>query len=52
TEEEVRLQNEELIVARQAIEAERQRYRELFEFAPDGYLVTDIYGLIQEANRV
>ncbi|HAG83066.1 MAG TPA: PAS domain-containing sensor histidine kinase [Cyanobacteria bacterium UBA12227] len=51
-EEEVRLQNEELIVARQAIEAERQRYRELFEFAPDGYLVTDIYGLIQEANRV
>ncbi len=51
-EEEVRLQNEELIVARQAIEAERQRYRELFEFAPDGYLVTDIYGVIQEANRV
>lgn len=28
-----------------------QHYRELFEFAPDGYLVTDIVGEIQQANR-
>jgi len=33
-----------------AVEAERQRYQDLFEFAPDGYLVTDAQGMIQ-ANR-
>jgi PAS domain S-box-containing protein len=36
-------QNEELSVA-------RQRYREQFDFAPDGYLVTDLTGVIEEAN--
>jgi PAS domain S-box-containing protein len=50
--EELRARNEELIAARQDIEAERRRYQELFEFAPDGYLVTDSEGVIQEANRV
>lgn len=50
TQEELRQQNEELIAARQAVEAERQRYQELFEFAPDGYLVTDAQGVIREAN--
>jgi PAS domain S-box-containing protein len=28
-----------------------QRYRDLFEFAPEGYLVTDLDGAIQEANQ-
>jgi PAS domain S-box-containing protein len=51
-EEELRLQNEELLATRWAVEVERQRYRELFEFAPDAYLVTDQHGTIQEANRV
>lgn len=50
-EEELRQQNEELAAAREEIEAERVRYEELFEFAPDGYLVTDESGLIEEANR-
>src|SRR5256885_14760474 len=50
-EEELRVQNEELATARQAIEAERLRYHELFEFAPDGYVVTDAAGIIREANR-
>jgi two-component system, cell cycle sensor histidine kinase and response regulator CckA len=49
--EEMRLQNEELIVARQEVELKRQHYQELFEFAPDGYLVTDNRGMIREANR-
>ncbi|MCR3923527.1 MAG: ATP-binding protein, partial [Firmicutes bacterium] len=35
---------------RQAIEDERSRYLELFEFAPGGYLVTDTQGIILEAN--
>ena len=47
----VNAQNEELIRTRQAVEAERQRYQELFDFAPDGYLVTDRQGMIREANR-
>ncbi|MHC5737398.1 PAS domain S-box protein [Nostoc sp.] len=50
-EEELREQNEELAVARALVELERQRYQDLFEFAPDGYLVTDAAGIIQEANR-
>src|SRR5919108_232962 len=48
---ELRLQNEELVGARQITEAERQRYQELLDFAPDGYLVTDRVGVIQEANH-
>jgi PAS domain S-box-containing protein len=50
-EEELQQQNMQLLEANQAVEAEQQRYRELFEFAPDGYLVTDIYGTVREANR-
>jgi len=49
--EELRQQNEELVLARQHAEAERQRYQELFDFAPDAYLVTDKAVLIQEANH-
>jgi PAS domain S-box-containing protein len=51
TEEELHQQNEKLAVTRQSMEAERQRYQELFDFAPDGYLVTNAIGTIQEANR-
>jgi PAS domain S-box-containing protein len=50
-EEELREQNHQLALTRQEVEKERQRYLELFEFAPDGYLVTDIDGKITEANR-
>ncbi len=50
-EEELRQQNEELLKAREAAEVERQRYLELFESAPDCYLVTDAQGVIQEANQ-
>jgi PAS domain S-box-containing protein len=48
--EELQQQNEELLAARQTVEAERARYGALFDLAPDGYLVTDLYGLIEEAN--
>lgn len=51
-EQELRTQNEELAAARHIVEAERQRYQNLFEEAPDGYLVTDAQGKIQEANSV
>lgn len=48
--EELRQQQEALTGMQADLEQERQRYRDLFDFAPDGYLVTDGYGLIQEAN--
>ncbi|MBD2694102.1 PAS domain-containing hybrid sensor histidine kinase/response regulator [Anabaena catenula] len=50
--EELQQQNEELIATRQQVDAERQRYLDLFNFAPDGYLVTDVEGVIQEANYI
>ncbi|MGH7999637.1 MAG: PAS domain-containing sensor histidine kinase [Brasilonema sp.] len=50
-EEELREQNDHLTVANQQIAVERQRYQELFDFAPDGYLVTNIEGKILEANH-
>jgi two-component system, LuxR family, sensor kinase FixL len=49
--DELALCNEERARLRQGVEAEQRRYRDLFEFAPDGYLVTDPLGVIQEANR-
>lgn len=49
--EELLCQNQELAAARLAVEAERQRYLELFEFAPDAYIVTDAEGNIREANH-
>jgi len=49
--EEIEHQNLELATSREAVEAERQRYQDLFDFAPDGYLVTDVRGIITEANR-
>ena len=45
-------QNEQLISAEGSIAAERARYQELYDFAPDGYLVTDLYGVIRDANRM
>jgi PAS domain S-box-containing protein len=49
--EELHQQNEELYAAQQMLDEERQKYQELFEFAPDGYLLTDAAGTIREANR-
>jgi PAS domain S-box-containing protein len=48
--EELRQQNEELLIVREALEREHQRYLDLFEAAPDGYLVTDPCGIITNAN--
>ncbi len=50
-EEELRNNNEMLVDAQRVLDDERQRYRDLFEFAPDAYLVTDKNGLVLEANQ-
>ena len=49
--EELQRENAELATLRQAFEAERRRYLEVFESAPDGYLLTTLGGIILEANR-
>jgi PAS domain S-box-containing protein len=49
--EELRQQNDELAATRLSLEEERQHFQDLFEFAPDGYVVTDLYGVIREANN-
>ena len=49
-EEELRAQNEELIVVQTDLMGERARYRDLFELAPQAYVTTDTQGKITEAN--
>lgn len=48
--EDLAVQNEALVVAHTEVEAERRRYRELFDLAPDGYLVTDTSGVLREVG--
>lgn len=50
-EAELRRQNRALLAARVQVEVDRRRYYEMFEFAPDAYLVTNPQGIIQEANQ-
>lgn len=49
--EELELQNEELAATQHELAVEERAYRELFELAPDPYLVTDADGRIEDANR-
>ncbi|MEA5448810.1 diguanylate cyclase [Leptolyngbya sp. CCNP1308] len=48
--EELIEQNQALLDYRSQLEIERHRYHELFNLAPDGYLVSDDKGMIQAAN--
>ena len=50
--EELRVSNEEQISQHRQLEYEQYRYQNLFEFAPDGYLVTDLSGKILEVNQI
>lgn len=48
--EELDQQNQVLLDYHHTLELERQRYQDLFNLAPDGYLVTNSKGIIQDAN--
>jgi PAS domain S-box-containing protein len=50
-EEHVHMQAEAIMLAYGALENERRRYRELFDAAPEAYLLTDLQGHITEANQ-
>jgi PAS domain S-box-containing protein len=47
---ELEIQNEELIRSREELEISRNKYSNLFEFAPIGYFTLSIYGIIEEVN--
>ena len=49
--EELREENDELLAARELVEEGRKRYQELFDRAPDGYVVTDPKGNLLELNH-
>jgi PAS domain S-box-containing protein len=49
--EELRVASEELRRQADELARERQRYLDLFNFAPQAYLVTDDSGTIEEANQ-
>jgi signal transduction histidine kinase len=48
--EEVRQQTEELLTAQHALEASRDRYARLYDFAPIAYLTLDRNGVIDDLN--
>lgn len=49
--EELQQQNQALAEAMELVSAERKRYQDLFQSASEAYLVTNLDGKIQEANR-
>ncbi len=49
--QDLRMKDEILASSQQMLDAEQQRYEELFDLAPDAYLVTDRMGAVQQANR-
>ncbi|MGD8701355.1 MAG: ATP-binding protein [Desulfosarcina sp.] len=48
---ELEMQNEELREAHRLVEQSRDRYLELYQHAPVGYVVTDSAGMILQANQ-
>lgn len=49
--EELRAQNDALLATRHQLERERQRFQQLFDLAPEAYVVTDTDGVVRDANR-
>ena len=49
-EEEMRVQNEMLADAQETTQEWRLHYQDLFDAAPDAYIVTDLLGVVSEAN--
>jgi two-component system, cell cycle sensor histidine kinase and response regulator CckA len=47
---EIQMQNEELLRVQEDLEASRERYFDLYDLAPVGYITLNEKGLIQEAN--
>ncbi|MEM8642906.1 MAG: EAL domain-containing protein [Cyanobacteria bacterium P01_G01_bin.54] len=50
--EELTTQQDQLQTTQLLLQTERQQYFELFDLAPDGYLVTNVEGVIEHINQV
>ncbi|NJL46154.1 MAG: PAS domain-containing protein, partial [Leptolyngbyaceae cyanobacterium SM2_3_12] len=50
-EEDLQRQNQQLLQVHLALTQEQRRYQDLFNLAPDGYVVIDRQGVIQAANQ-
>jgi PAS domain S-box-containing protein len=50
-EEELRQQSDELAATAAEVRSQEARYQELFDLAPDAYVVSDALGVVREANR-
>src|SRR6478672_994391 len=48
--EELIVQNDELIRTRSTLEETRDRFIELYDFAPNGYLTLDQHGVVLQIN--
>ena len=48
--EELTAQNEELIRAQTALEESRDRFVDLYDFAPNGYVTLDRHGVVIQIN--
>src|SRR5215831_5018089 len=48
--EELTVQNEELVHAQTALEETRDRFIDLYDFAPNGYLTLDPHGVVLQIN--
>src|SRR5204863_943798 len=48
--EEVRAQNEQLLEAKKSLEQSRDRYADLYDFAPIAYITFDSEGVVREIN--
>jgi PAS domain S-box-containing protein len=48
--EEVRVQNEQLLEVKRSLEQSRDRYADLYDFAPIAYVTLSAEGLVQEMN--
>ena len=48
--EEVRAQNEQLLEVKRSLEQSRDRYADLYDFAPIAYVTLSAEGLVQEIN--
>lgn len=49
--EEIEQENQELWGILDRMKLEKQYYQDLFQFAPESYVVTDLKGIIQKANK-
>lgn len=48
--QELAKRNQHLLASREMVENQRRRFQELFDLAPNAYVVTDLYGLISDVN--